>query len=70
MTPADDALGKELNYDKLRAQIAAANHNNDLDMAEEASKTASDILRSDINYKNIRDLKTQVADLIKRLKNE
>ncbi len=67
---ADDALGKELNYDKLRAQIAAANHNNDLDMAEEASKTASDILRSDINYKNIRDLKTQVADLIKRLKNE
>ncbi len=64
----DDATGKELNYDKLRAQLAAAENNSDLDMAEAAAKTASEIVRADIGYKNIRELKTQSAELVKKLK--
>ena len=64
----DDKVGKELNYDKLKAQLAAAESNGDLDLAEEAGKTASEILRADIGYKDIRDLKTQAVELIKKLK--
>lgn len=64
----DDTTGKELNYDKLKAQLAAADHNDDLEMAEAAAKTASEIVRADIGYKDIRDLKTQSAALVKRLK--
>ncbi len=64
----DDKTGKELNYDKLRAQLAAAEHNGDLELAEEAGKTASEILRADIGYKDIRELKNRTVELIKKLK--
>ena len=64
----DDKTGKELNYDKLKAQLAAAEHNGDLDMAEAAGKTASEIVRADIGYKDIRTLKEQSAALVKKLK--
>ena len=65
---ADDKTGKELNYYKLQAQLGAAEHNGDLEMAEEAGKTASEILRADISYKDIRDLKAKAVALIKKLK--
>lgn len=64
----DDPTGKELNYDKLKAQLAAAEHNGDPEMAEAAAKTASEIVRADIGYKDIRNLKTQSAALVKKLK--
>ena len=64
----DDRTGKELNYQKLRALLAAADKDDDRELADEAAKTASEILRADINYKDIRKLKEQAAALTARLK--
>ena len=64
----DDKVGKELAYDKLQAQLAAAEQNDNLDMAEAAAKTASEIVRADIGYKDIRALKERSAALLKKLK--
>lgn len=65
---ADDALGKELRYDKLVALMGAAEKNNKLDLAEEANSIASELLQADIKYKDIMDKKKAATELVSNLR--
>ncbi len=65
---ADDALGKELRYDKLIALMASAEKNSNVEQAEEANKLASELLQSDINYKDIKQQKQAANDLLEKLR--
>jgi len=64
----DDALGKELRYDLLISLLSSAQRNSNIDQAEEASKLASELLQSDINYKDIKERKSQTAELLNTLR--
>ena len=64
----DDALGKELRYELLVAQLASAERSKKIDQAEEANKLASELLQADINYKDIRDRKNQANELLAKLR--
>lgn len=64
----DDALGKELRYDKMTALMASAEKTNKLEQAEEANQIASDLLQADIKYKDIMDKKKQATELLGKLR--
>ncbi len=51
----DDKLGKELRYLLMDALEAGARRTNSLDQAKEAQKVGSQVLQTDINYKDIRE---------------
>ncbi|MEM7626950.1 MAG: hypothetical protein AAF333_15250 [Planctomycetota bacterium] len=65
----DDALGKELRYDKLVALMASAEKNTKLEQAEEANALASELLQMDINYKDIKQKKQDATALVDKLRN-
>lgn len=66
---ADDALGKELRYDKLVALMASAEKSTKLEQAEEANQLASELLQMDINYKDIKQKKQAASALVDKLRN-
>ncbi|MEM9420837.1 MAG: hypothetical protein AAGA25_17560 [Planctomycetota bacterium] len=65
----DDALGKELRYDKLNALMKNAELAKNLDQAEEANAIASELLQADIKYKDIMDKKKAATELLNKLRN-
>ncbi|MEM6855172.1 MAG: hypothetical protein AAF593_12260, partial [Planctomycetota bacterium] len=65
----DDALGKELRYDKLVALMKSAEQTSKLDHAEEANTIASELLQADIKYKDIMDKKKAATELLNKLRN-
>lgn len=64
----DDKLGLELRYQLMLVLEGRARRDEDLKNAEEASKVASSIAQSDINYRDISDRNTSLRELIKTLK--
>jgi hypothetical protein len=64
----DDALGKELRYEKLKALLASAEKTRKLDQAEEANGLASELLQMDINYKDIKQKKQAASKLLDGLR--
>lgn len=67
---ADDRLGKELRYQLMAALQKAASQNKSLDQAREAQKIASQILQTDITFRDIRDRIDQIRQLVDSLQNE
>ncbi|MBB6428937.1 hypothetical protein [Algisphaera agarilytica] len=65
----DDALGKELRYDKMVALMKNAENAKNLDHAEEANQLASELLQADIKYKDIMDKKKAATELLNTLRN-
>ncbi len=65
-----DDLGTELRYGLLIALQRRAEEQRDLEAGEEAFKLASGIAIKQINYKDVRDRRSTLQDLIKTLKQE
>lgn len=59
----DDALAKEMRYDLMLAMADSGQRNRDLALAREAEKLASELLRSDINFKDIRAQRDRLREL-------
>lgn len=64
---ADDRLGKELRYQLMAALANAGEKNKSIDQAREAQKIASQLLQTDINYRDIRDRIDTLRTLVDRL---
>ncbi len=65
-TVSGDKLGLEMRYELMDTLEKSAGQNRNLEQAREAAKIASDILQTDINYRDIR----QRLDRIRKLVNE
>lgn len=65
---ADDQVGKELRYDLMTIKIEIAREKQDLALAQEAQQLASDLLQTDINYKDIRLKMDEIRKLADELK--
>jgi len=63
----DDRLGKELRYQLMTALENAATKNRSPDQAREAQKIASQLLQTDINYRDIRVRIDSIRDLVESL---
>lgn len=63
----DDALGKEMRYDLMLAYADAAEKNKNLEMSKKAERLGSELLRSDINFKDIRAQRDRLRDLSAKL---
>lgn len=64
----DDNLAKELRYDLMVGRLNAAKANGDLDMAKKSQELASELLQTDINYKDIRQKMDEIRKLADELK--
>ena len=64
----DDAVGKELRYDLMTIKLDLAKEKRELALALEAQALASDLLQSDINYKDIRQQMDTIKSLVGELK--
>ena len=62
----DDAVGKELRYDLMSVKMAVAKEKQDGELAKQAQALASELLQTDINYKDIR----QKMDAVRALAGE
>ena len=65
---SDDQIGKELRYDLMNAHIEIARKDKSTDDARKAQELASDLLQTDINYKDIRAKMDEVRALTDELK--
>ena len=65
---SDDAIGKELRYDLMTIKMAIAKEKSDADLAKQAQDLASELLQTDINYKDIRQKMDEVRSLAGELK--
>lgn len=65
---ADDAVGKELRYDLMTIKMAVAKEKQDLEIAKQSQELASELLQTDINYKDIRQKMDEVRSLADELK--
>ncbi|MEM1211230.1 MAG: tetratricopeptide repeat protein [Planctomycetota bacterium] len=63
-----DPLAKEMRYDKMIACVGVAESNQKTEMAEEAERLASELLKTDINYKDIRAQRDRIRELVQKLK--
>ncbi|MEM7680392.1 MAG: hypothetical protein AAF288_00395 [Planctomycetota bacterium] len=63
----DDALGKELRYDLMLAYLDQARKTRSTEQAQEARKLASEILQTDITYRDIRQRVDEVRALLDEL---
>ncbi|MEM6551966.1 MAG: hypothetical protein AAF750_07550 [Planctomycetota bacterium] len=63
-----DPLAKEMRYDKMLACMGVAENNNTLEMAQESERLASELLKTDINYKDIRAQRDRIRELVQKLK--
>lgn len=64
----DDVVGKELRYDLMTLKLAVAKEKQDAELAKGAQQLASDLLQTDINYKDIRQMMDQIKALVGELK--
>jgi len=64
----DDRLAMELRYELMRTLGAKARRDRDLESAQEASKIASQIAQTNINYKDIRQQLDSLRKLVTQLK--
>lgn len=64
----DDAVGKELRYDLMTIKFEIAKEKRNLALAQEAQQLASELLQTDINYKDIRQKMDEVRQLVDELK--
>ena len=64
----DDNVGKELRYDLMTVKIAIAKEKQDAEIAKGAQALASELLQTDINYKDIREKMDEVRKLSDELK--
>lgn len=60
----DDAVGKELRYDLMCIKMAIAKDKGELELAQSAQVLASELLQTDINYKDIRAKMDEVKSLV------
>ncbi len=67
---ADDRLGKELRYQLMAALENAAGKNKSLEQGREAQKIASQLLQTDIHFRDIRTRIDQVRTLVEKLQEE
>lgn len=65
---ADDAVGKELRYDLMVIKMAVAKEKADAELAKQAQELASELLQTDINYKDIRQKMDEIRKLVDELK--
>ena len=65
---SDDLIGKELRYDLMVAHMASASKDKDAEHAKKAQELASELLQTDINYKDIRAKMDEVRKLADELK--
>ncbi len=66
----DDATGMDLRYGLLLALQKRADDQRDIGDAEEAYKIASSIAIQQINFKDIRDRRTELKELVRRLRGD
>lgn len=64
---SDDRLGKELRYQLMSALENAAKKNKSQDQARDAQKIASQLLQTDINFRDIRVRIDSIRDLVENL---
>jgi tetratricopeptide (TPR) repeat protein len=64
---ADDRLGKQLRYGLMTALESAAERGQSLEQAREAQKIASQLLQTDINYRDIRQRIDKIRGLVETL---
>lgn len=67
-TDADSDRGMAVRYDLMRAMLAKAEADNDLEVAEAADKVASEITRQNFGYRDIHDRRKAIKELIGRLR--
>jgi Flp pilus assembly protein TadD len=65
---AEDRLGMEMRYTLMNALEQSATKNNDLDQAQEAQKVASQILQTDIGFKDIRERAENLRQLVDKMR--
>ena len=63
----DDTVGKELRYDLMSIKFEIAKEKRDLELAKASQALASELLQTDINYKDIRDRMEQIRALVEEL---
>ncbi|MFK7788955.1 MAG: hypothetical protein AB8C95_05590 [Phycisphaeraceae bacterium] len=64
----DDVIGKELRYDLMVLKYMVAKEKRDLELAKQSQDLASELLQTDINYKDIRTKMDEVRTLVGELK--
>lgn len=64
----DDAIGKELRYDLMTVKLAMAKEKQDVELAKQSQELASELLQTDINYRDIRTKMDEVRTLVGELK--
>ncbi|MGB0766804.1 MAG: hypothetical protein ACPGYV_03750, partial [Phycisphaeraceae bacterium] len=64
----DDAVGKEMRYELMSVKLQIAKEKRDAELAEQAQDLASELLQTDINYKDIREKMDEVRSLSDELK--
>lgn len=64
----DDPIGKELRYDLMTIRIEVAKEKRDAELAKLAQELASELLQTDINYKDIRQKMDECKSLVAELK--
>jgi len=64
----DDTLAKELRYYLMDALEHKAREDNSLDHAQRAREVASNLLQTDINFRDIKDRINAIRDLINKLR--
>lgn len=64
----DDPIGKELRYDLLIIKLSIAKEKRDVELAKQAQVLASELLQTDINYKDIRTKMDEARALVDELK--
>lgn len=64
----DDAVGKELRYDLMAVKLSVAKEKQDTELAKQAQALASELLQTDINYKDIREKMDEIRKLVDELK--
>jgi hypothetical protein len=64
----DDPVGKELRYDLMTIKMEIAKEKRDAELAKQSQELASELLQTDINYKDIRQKMDEVRALAGELK--
>jgi len=64
----DDRLGKELRYLLMDCLEKQARTNSDVEQAQEAQRIASQILQTDINFRDIRERLNKLRELVQELR--
>ena len=66
MDGTEKSLELPVKYDLTQALLESAKAEDSIDLAKQAKSICSEIARSDITYRNIREKRREVDELIKR----